>query len=84
MSGGALTIYFGTQVASSPMQFVFSVNRTKGIPSAYTRFLERRLRAHFPELEGQSVDIVFRSHRLPDVETDVDTKKRRKVKKEKL
>ncbi len=63
MSGGALTIYFGTQTTSSPMQFVFSVNRTKGIPEAYIRFLERRLRAHFPELEGQSVDIVFRSHR---------------------
>jgi GTPase len=80
MSGGALTIYFGTQVTSAPMQFVFSVNRTKGIPEAYTRFLERRLRAHFPELEGQSVEIVFRSHRS-DANLEVSGLKRRRLKK---
>jgi GTP-binding protein len=81
MSGGALTIYFGTQTTSSPMQFVFSVNRTKGIPEAYTRFLERRLRAHFPELEGQSVEIVFKSHRGdPDATA---APRRRKIRKAK-
>jgi len=80
MSGGALTIYFGTQVSSSPMQFVFSVNRTKGIPESYTRFLERRLRAHFPELEGQSVEILFRSHRA-ELTSDASVEKRRKPKK---
>lgn len=65
MSGNALTIYYGTQVTSAPMRFVFSVNRVRGIPESYKRFLERQLRAYFPLLEGHSVDIVFRNHREP-------------------
>ncbi|MGE4169995.1 MAG: ribosome biogenesis GTPase Der [Candidatus Margulisiibacteriota bacterium] len=61
--GKKVTIYYATQTEVAPPSFVFFVNHTENVKDDYLRFLERRLRDYFGELEGVPIRLFFKGHR---------------------
>lgn len=59
--GRYLRIYYGTQVGNDPPTFVIFVNDPEIIHFSYERYLENRIRAHFPFL-GTPLKFIFRSN----------------------
>ena len=57
--GKALKIYYATQVAVRPPQFVFFVNDINIVHFSYERYLENQIRAHFG-FEGTPIKISYR------------------------
>lgn len=57
--GKALKIYYATQVAVKPPQFVFFVNDINTVHFSYERYLENQIRAHFG-FEGTPIKISYR------------------------
>lgn len=57
--GKALKIYYATQVAVRPPQFVFFVNDINTVHFSYERYLENQIRAHFG-FEGSPIKISYR------------------------
>lgn len=57
--GKALKIYYATQVAVRPPQFVFFVNDINTVHFSYERYLENQIRAHFG-FEGTPIKISYR------------------------
>jgi GTP-binding protein len=62
VAGRQLKIYYGTQVRSDPPTFLLYVNDPQLAHFTYTRFLENRLREHYPFL-GTPVRLVMRPRR---------------------
>ncbi len=58
-SGRPLRLYFGTQAESEPPTFVIFVNDPDLVHFSYTRYLENRIRAHYPFV-GTPIRIVYR------------------------
>lgn len=58
--GRALRIYYGTQVDNDPPTFVIFVNDKDLVHFSYERYLENRIRAHYP-FEGTPIKLIFRS-----------------------
>jgi GTP-binding protein len=58
-SGRQLKIYYGTQVRSDPPTFMFYCNDPKLAHFSYRRYLENRLREHYPFL-GTPIRLVLR------------------------
>jgi GTP-binding protein len=63
--GKALKFYYATQAEVQPPTFVFFVNDATVVDSSYTRFVENRLRAEYPNLMGVAIVISFRSDNTP-------------------
>lgn len=57
--GKALKIYYATQVAVRPPQFVFFVNDINIVHFSYERYLENQIRAHFG-FEGTPIKISYK------------------------
>ena len=47
LGSGRYKVLYGTQVSANPLQFVLFVNKHKGFPRAWTRYLLNRLRETF-------------------------------------
>lgn len=62
LEGKRSKIYYGTQVATAPPQFLLFTNAPKGIPSSYRRYLERYLAQHLG-LEGIPIKLIFKPRR---------------------
>ncbi|HSW10746.1 MAG TPA: ribosome biogenesis GTPase Der [Bacillota bacterium] len=60
--GADLKISFGSQVGTRPPHFVFFVNDPAGVPAAYRRFLEHRLRDAF-DFTATPLRLSFRARR---------------------
>ncbi len=60
--GADLKISFGSQVGIRPPHFLFFVNDPVGVPTAYRRFLEHRLREAF-DFTGTPLRLSFRARR---------------------
>jgi len=60
--GRHLRLYYGTQVDTSPPTFVIFVNDSDLVHFSYERYLENRIRAHYP-FTGTPIRIFFRAHR---------------------
>lgn len=58
--GRVLRIYYGTQVGNEPPTFVIFVNDEELVHFSYARYLENRIRAHYP-FEGTPIKLLFRS-----------------------
>jgi GTP-binding protein len=58
-NGRQLRIYYATQAEASPPTFVLFVNDPELIHFSYERFLENRIREHYPFL-GTPIRLVFR------------------------
>ncbi len=58
--GEAVRILYAAQLRQAPPTVVLIANRRGAIPDSYVRYLENRLRAHFP-LEGAPIRWVFRT-----------------------
>ncbi len=61
-AGRQLRIYYGTQVRSDPPTFLLYVNDPKLSHFTYVRYLENRLREHYPFL-GTPIRIIMRPRR---------------------
>lgn len=61
-AGRQLRIYYGTQVRSDPPTFLLYVNDPKLSHFTYERYLENRLREHYPFL-GTPIRIIMRPRR---------------------
>jgi GTP-binding protein len=59
--GRYLRIYYGAQVGNDPPTFVIFVNDPEIVHFSYERYLENRIRAHFPFL-GTPLKFIFRSN----------------------
>ncbi len=59
-SGKHLRIFYGSQIATKPPQFVFFMNYPKLITDNYKRFLEKRLRSNFKCFEGVPIQLYFK------------------------
>ncbi len=55
-------IYYGTQTATAPPQFLLFTNVPYGIPSSYRRYLERYL-IQYLGLEGIPIKLIFKPRR---------------------
>ncbi|HCC34023.1 MAG TPA: ribosome biogenesis GTPase Der [Clostridiales bacterium] len=60
--GADLKISFGSQVGTRPPHFLFFVNDPAGVPTAYRRFLEHRLRDAF-DFTATPLRLSFRARR---------------------
>ncbi|MFO7633591.1 MAG: ribosome biogenesis GTPase Der, partial [Caldilinea sp.] len=58
--GRVLRIYYGTQTGNEPPTFVIFVNDKELVHFSYARYLENRIRAHYP-FEGTPIKLLFRS-----------------------
>jgi GTP-binding protein len=58
-NGRHLRLYYGTQVGNDPPSFVIFVNDPEIVHFGYERYLENRIRAHFP-FAGAPIRIFFR------------------------
>ena len=58
--GRPLRIYYGTQTNSEPPTIVIFVNDKELVHFSYERYLENRIRAHYP-FEGTPIKLLFRS-----------------------
>jgi GTP-binding protein len=58
-AGTQLKFYFATQVAVAPPTFVFFVNRPEMVHFGYERYMENRLREHYP-FTGTPIRLLFR------------------------
>ncbi|MBW7884204.1 MAG: ribosome biogenesis GTPase Der [Caldilineaceae bacterium] len=63
--GRPLRIYYGSQVGSDPPTFVIFVNDEELVHFSYARYLENRIRAHYP-FDGTPIKLVFRARRHTD------------------
>lgn len=63
--GRTLRIYYGTQVGNDPPTFVIFVNDVELVHFSYERYLENRIRAHYP-FEGTPLKLIFRARRNQD------------------
>jgi len=61
--GKRLQVYYVTQAEVGPPTFVFFINDTQLISTAYRRFLEKQLRDFFGGLEGVAIRLKFKSKR---------------------
>ena len=59
-SGRPLRIYYATQVRVSPPTFLLFVNDPDLVHFSYERYLENRIREHYPFL-GTPIRLLFRS-----------------------
>ena len=57
-----IKIYYGTQVATAPPQFLLFTNVQESPPSSYTRYLERYL-TQYLGLEGIPIKLIFKPRR---------------------
>ena len=62
LEGKRSKIYYGTQIATAPPQFLLFANVSQGIPSSYRRYLERCLIQHLG-LEGIPIKLTFKPRR---------------------
>jgi hypothetical protein len=53
-------MYYGTQTSNEPPTFVIFVNDKDLVHFSYKRYLENRIRAHYP-FEGTPIQLIFRS-----------------------
>lgn len=60
--GRPLRIYYGTQVAVAPPGFTVFVNDEEMVHFSYARYLENRIREHYP-FTGTPIRLFFRSQR---------------------
>ncbi|MBU6351074.1 MAG: ribosome biogenesis GTPase Der [Chloroflexi bacterium] len=58
--GRPLRMYYGTQTSNEPPTFVIFVNDKDLVHFSYERYLENRIRAHYP-FEGTPIQLIFRS-----------------------
>jgi GTP-binding protein len=58
-AGTQLKFYYATQVAVAPPTFVFFVNRPDMVHFGYQRYMENRIREHFP-FAGTPIRLIFR------------------------
>lgn len=58
-SGRALRVYFGAQVSNDPPTFAISVNDPELVHFSYERYLENRIREHYP-FTGTPIRLIFR------------------------
>ncbi|MBX3015132.1 MAG: ribosome biogenesis GTPase Der [Caldilineaceae bacterium] len=61
-NGRHLRIYYGTQVEIEPPSFVIFINDPELVHFSYERYLENRIRAHYP-FTGTPIRIFFRARR---------------------
>lgn len=59
--GKQFKIYYATQIASIPPQFVFKVNDAKLLTKPFLRNFEREFRQFYPESKGVGMNFNFRS-----------------------
>ena len=58
-AGTQLKFYYATQVAAAPPTFVFFVNRPEMVHFGYQRYMENRIREHYP-FTGTPIRLIFR------------------------
>jgi GTP-binding protein len=63
-AGKSLRFYYATQVGTEPPTFVFFVNDRELIHFSYERYLENRIREHYP-FEGTPIRLWFRDRGRP-------------------
>jgi GTP-binding protein len=61
-AGTQLKFYYVTQVGVAPPTLVFFVNRPEMVHFGYERYIENRLRTHFP-FTGTPVRLIFRGRK---------------------
>jgi GTP-binding protein len=59
-NGRPLRIYYGTQVSNDPPSFAIFVNDAEIVHFSYERYLENRIRAHYP-FSGTPLRLLFRA-----------------------
>ena len=59
--GKQFKIYYATQVASIPPQFIFKVNDAKLLTKPFLRNFEKEFRQFFPNSKGVGLQFNFRS-----------------------
>ena len=60
--GKAVKFYYGTQTGTRPPAFTLFVNRARGVPESYRRYLTHQLRESLG-LEGSPIKLIFRPRR---------------------
>ncbi len=60
--GKAVKFYYGTQTGTCPPTFTLFVNKPRGVPESYRRYLAHQLRESLG-LEGSPIKLIFRPRR---------------------